>query len=666
MKLFSTFTPVARRAAAATVLLVALVAFAALGAGAAAASPASPDTTTTLLVSPAAVAPGDTVTMTAVVTGTGGNPTGSVVFASGATIVGTASLTPTAGSSTQSSATLTSNSFAAGNYVLTATYLSDDLDNYNGSTSPGAPLAVSSVALHTTLTTLAGNPTSISAGQAVTLTAHVAQSDGGTTIPTGAVTFTEGSVLLGTALLDGTGTAQLIVPSFLTGTHVITVSYIGDIVDRSSSATLTLDVSSGGSAAVQTTTTVQVTPNRILTGQTVTVSAHVVQTGTATTPPAGAVVTFTANGNFIGQALLDANGNASVTVPSWLSGTYDIQASYFGDINDRASSGNVQLSVNAAATPLVVTAPSATFAYGGPVPTLTPTYSGFTGGDTSASLTSPATCTTAATAASAPGTYSVTCSGATSPVYTISYVNTGTVTVTRAPLTVTAPSVSITAGQAIPALTPTISGFKNGQTLATSGVTGSASCTTTATASSPAGTYPITCTQGTLASANYSFGTFTAGTLTIAPAANTSCTTARNIGDFFGGHRPSQCEVLLYAFSGGGNDCSNGSNGVQAGDTLSALYSDETPLASGALAPTATVNGQAVTVTVTPILGRYIALLTFKLPSTLAPGTYTVKLTAHDSDGHSDLVTWPVTVTRSSGSHGDDSGSHYGDSGFRH
>jgi hypothetical protein len=665
MKLLFTSTPVARRAAAAAALLVALVACAAIGAGAAAASPGSPSTTTTLVVSPAAVAPGDTVTMTAVVNGTGGNPTGSVVFASGATIVGSATLTPTAGSTTQSSATLTSISFAAGNYVLTATYLSDDLDNYNGSTSPGAPLAVSSLALHNTTTTLTGTPTSVIAGQAVLLTAHVAESDGGTIIPTGAVTFTEGGVLLGTATLDATGTAQLSVPSFLSGTHLITVSYIGDIVDRSSSATLTLVVSPGGGAAVQTTTTVQVTPNRILTGQTVTVSAHVVQTGTATTPPAGAVVTFTADGNFIGQAVLDANGNATVTVPSWVTGTYNIQASYVGDINDRASSGDVQLSVNAAPTPLVVTSPGATFAYGGTVPTLTPVYSGFTGGDNSTSLTSPATCTTTATAASAPGTYPVSCSGAASSVYTISYVNTGSVTVTRAPLTVTAPSVSITAGQAIPALTATITGFKNGQTLATSGVTGSASCTTTATASSPAGTYPITCTQGTLASANYSFGTFTAGTLMIAPAANTSCTTARNIGDW-GAHRPSPCEVLLYAFTSGGNDCSNSSNGVQAGDTLSSLYSDETPLASGALAPTATVNGQAVTVTVTPILGRYIALLTFKLPSTLAPGTYTIKLTAHDSDGDSDLVTWPVTVTRSSGSHDDDSSSHHGDSGSHH
>ncbi|MGD0156098.1 MAG: Ig-like domain repeat protein [Terracidiphilus sp.] len=41
-----------------------------------------------------------------------------------------------------------------------------------------------------------------------------------------------------------------------------------------------------------------------------------------------------------------------------------------------------------------------------------------------------------------------------------------------------------------------------------------ASCTTTATSASPAGTYPITCTVGTLTAANYTF-TFVSGTLTL-------------------------------------------------------------------------------------------------------------------------------------------------------
>lgn len=81
-------------------------------------------------------------------------------------------------------------------------------------------------------------------------------------------------------------------------------------------------------------------------------------------------------------------------------------------------------------------------------------------------------------------------------------------------LTVTADPKSRPFGVANPALTATISGFVDGQTLETSGVTGSPSCTTTATLVSPAGAYPITCEIGTLASAAYAFA-FAPGTLTV-------------------------------------------------------------------------------------------------------------------------------------------------------
>ena len=82
-------------------------------------------------------------------------------------------------------------------------------------------------------------------------------------------------------------------------------------------------------------------------------------------------------------------------------------------------------------------------------------------------------------------------------------VTTTTPPTTLPTLTVTADSKSRPFGVANPALTATISGFVNGQTLETSGVTGSPACTTTATLVSPAGTYPITCDIGTLASGAY-------------------------------------------------------------------------------------------------------------------------------------------------------------------
>ena len=66
-----------------------------------------------------------------------------------------------------------------------------------------------------------------------------------------------------------------------------------------------------------------------------------------------------------------------------------------------------------------------------------------------------------------------------------------------------------------PALSYSITGFQNGQNLASSGVTGTPDLSTTAVLASPVGDYPITCAVGTLAADNYDF-TFVDGTLTIA------------------------------------------------------------------------------------------------------------------------------------------------------
>ena len=162
---------------------------------------------------------------------------------------------------------------------------------------------------------------------------------------------------------------------------------------------------------------------------------------------------------------------------------------------------------------LTITASSATVTYGTAAPAITATYSGFVNGDTPTSLTTKPTCTTAVTAASTVGSYASTCSGAADGNYTINYVL-GSVTVTPALLTVTANNQTKALGAAVPALTATITGFVDGQTLATSGVTGQPTCTTTATTSSPAGNYPITCSVGTLAAVNYTFS-LVAGTLTV-------------------------------------------------------------------------------------------------------------------------------------------------------
>jgi hypothetical protein len=113
------------------------------------------------------------------------------------------------------------------------------------------------------------------------------------------------------------------------------------------------------------------------------------------------------------------------------------------------------------------------------------------------------------------GSYPITAAGAADSDYTIAYVP-GTLTVTRATLTltVTANNASRQYSDPNPTFTYTITGFANGDP--SSVVSGSPSLTTTATTTSPVGTYPITAAQGTLAAANYSF-TLVNGTLSVTP-----------------------------------------------------------------------------------------------------------------------------------------------------
>jgi hypothetical protein len=91
----------------------------------------------------------------------------------------------------------------------------------------------------------------------------------------------------------------------------------------------------------------------------------------------------------------------------------------------------ITLTVNKAT--LTVSASSSFMYQGGVPPAILPTYAGFVGKDkASTALTTPATCSTAATGASAPGTYASSCTGLTSANYVAVYVP-GTVQVMAHP-----------------------------------------------------------------------------------------------------------------------------------------------------------------------------------------------------------------------------------------
>ena len=118
---------------------------------------------------------------------------------------------------------------------------------------------------------------------------------------------------------------------------------------------------------------------------------------------------------------------------------------------------------------LAITANNQTKVYGASLPTLTVTYSGFVGGDSASSMTDLPTVSTTATAAShvAGGPYTITVTGTSDPNYTIRYVA-GALTVTPAPLTITADNQTMTYGGSMPALSVDYSGLINGDTPASS------------------------------------------------------------------------------------------------------------------------------------------------------------------------------------------------------
>jgi hypothetical protein len=115
------------------------------------------------------------------------------------------------------------------------------------------------------------------------------------------------------------------------------------------------------------------------------------------------------------------------------------------------------------AAELTITASSPdAISYGDPAPEVTAAFSGFVPGDDENDLGGTLVCGTAYTIGDPPGTYSTSCSGATSDMYEISYVD-GSFVVERAPLTITANSTSKVLGAPDPPFGVTYEGFLEGE-----------------------------------------------------------------------------------------------------------------------------------------------------------------------------------------------------------
>jgi hypothetical protein len=161
--------------------------------------------------------------------------TNPVSFYEGATLVGKASL-----SANGTLASLVLKSISAGTHTYTAQYAAD---TYYAALNFGS-VTVTAVPPAATTTSLSASATTIDSNTSIALTAKVAQPSGDTTIPTGSVTFLDGTKTLDTVSLDPTGSATYSTAMLSVGNHPITASYMGDInftTSTSSAVTVTVD-----------------------------------------------------------------------------------------------------------------------------------------------------------------------------------------------------------------------------------------------------------------------------------------------------------------------------------------------------------------------------------------------------------------------------------------
>jgi MBG domain (YGX type)/Bacterial Ig-like domain (group 3)/FG-GAP-like repeat len=308
---------------------------------------------------------------------------------------------------------------------------------------------------------------------------------------------------------------------------------------------------------------------------------------------------------------------------------------------------------------LTVTANSLNKAYGAANPPLTYTMTGFMNGDSQATATTGApSITTTAVMTSPPGSYPITPTVGTlaSPNYTFTFVA-GTLTVGKGVLAVTANNLTKAYGAANPPLTYTMTGFVNGDTQA-GATTGAPSVTTTAVATSPAGSYPITPNTGTLASPNYTF-TFVAGTMTVGPGVLT--VTANSLSKMRGAANP----PLTYTMSGFVNGDTQASSTTGApsltttATTVSPVGSYPITATAGSLASTnytfAYVGGTLTVTQSTPVITWATpAPITFGAPLTgtqldataSVPGTFVYSPAAGTiPGGGTDTLTVTFTPT---------------------
>jgi hypothetical protein len=286
-------------------------------------------TGTTLTATPNPSSQGVFVQFAAVVTSNGTAATGTVSFMEGTTVLGTSTLN---GSGV---ATFSTNALTMGQHTVVAVYAGDAANGTSSSAS------LQQNVLPATGVGLSANLNPGVAGAAITFTATVT---GQGTVPTGTITFRDGSTVIGTSALNGSGIATLTLSTLGVGGHSITASYGGDAANASSTSLAFSETV----AQATSQTGLTASASTITRGSAVTLTATV--SGSGATP--GGTVNFTDNAQPLGASAL-SGGTASITTSSLTVGQHSLTAVYAGDTNDTGSSSTVIVETVSQASPSI-------------------------------------------------------------------------------------------------------------------------------------------------------------------------------------------------------------------------------------------------------------------------------------------------------------------------
>jgi streptogramin lyase len=267
---------------------------------------------------------GQTVSLAAVVSSPAGAPGGAVTFLDGDAVIGSVTLNA-------AGRALLSVSLAAGTHWLSVSYPGND------TFAPGiSAVTIETVNPSATTTAIVGLPSTIVAGQPVTLTASVASGTPGAGTPTGTITFKDGNTVIGVAAVGLQGTATITTQFATKGGHALTAVYSGDRNFAGSAQETDLSVVDAPHKGAIAFTTLAASASRIRARRPV-VFTFTVRSASRTLRPTG-TVTFMVGNVSVAQVNLDSRGHARWIGRFSVPGKVNVRALYSGDKAFAASS----------------------------------------------------------------------------------------------------------------------------------------------------------------------------------------------------------------------------------------------------------------------------------------------------------------------------------------